>query len=300
MNDRILVPLDGSSRAEQVLVQVARLLRGEDAELILLNVVDVPYALATRNTAGFPEGERRAGARYLEATVGKLRKQGVRARSLRREGPAADEILDAAADEKATLIALSTHGRSGVSRWLLGSVAEKVLRRARVPVLLTRAFQKGPRGVPLPAGPGELPFRRLLVPVDGSDASLQAVPKAASFAKLFGAKVDVLCVDDPPPPRLGVKLPRWSRKAPTPGAKAVAAVEKAARRFREYGIEARALTDVGDPGVRILETADARRADLIVMATHGRSGVSRWALGSVTERILRHGTLPMLVIRSRT
>ena len=85
-------------------------------------------------------------------------------------------------------------------------MTEKVLRAAPAPVLLTRSFQKGPQGVPLPSGPGELPFRRLLVPVDGGDASLQAVPNAALFAKLFGSEVDVLFVEEP-------RFPRWASKS---------------------------------------------------------------------------------------
>jgi nucleotide-binding universal stress UspA family protein len=169
-----------------------------------------------------------------------------------------------------------------------------------VPVLLARSFQKGPQGVPLPSGAGELPFRRILVPVDGGDASLHAVPGTVAFAKLFGSEVDALCVEEPPLPPLGVPLPSVPRPPAEPGERATAAAEKAVGRFREYGIPAKAVVAVGEPAEVILETADARKSDLIAMATHGRSGASRWALGSVTERVLRHATLPMLVTRART
>ena len=300
MNDRILVPLDGSPLAEQILVQVARLLRREDATVTLLRVAHVPYSLARMDITGLLEEERAAATSYLAETLRVLEKQGVRARSLLREGPPAEEILKAAAEEGSTLIAISTHGRSGVARWLLGSVAEKVLRGAPVPVLLARSFQKGPRGVPLPSGAGELPFRRILVPVDGGDASLHAVPGTVAFAKLFGAEIDALCVEEPPLPALGVKLPSVPRPAAEPGAGVTAAAEKAVGRFREYGIPARPVLAVGEPAEVILETADARKADLIAMATHGRTGMSRWALGSVRERVLRHATLPMLVTRARS
>jgi nucleotide-binding universal stress UspA family protein len=135
--------------------------------------------------------------------------------------------------------------------------------------------------------------------VDGSDASLHVVPSAAAFARLFGSEVDVLRVEEPPLPSIGVRLPTLSRAALVPGPEATADAEKAVRRFEAYGVRARPLTAVGDPGALILETAEADRHDLIAMASHGRSGVSRWALGSVTERILRHATLPMLVVRAR-
>lgn len=297
MNDRILVPLDGSPSAEQILVQVARLLRREDAEVTILRVAHLPYSISRADSVSLLDADRTSAKAYLAETVRALEKQGVRARSILREGPAAEEILQAAVDEKATMIAISTHGRSGAARWLWGSVTEKVLRGAPVPVLLMRSFQKGPQGVPLPSGPGEIPFRRLLVPVDGGDASLQVVPHAAAFAKLFGSELDVLCVEDLPLPPLGVQLPSMSRVRPGPAPEASSAVVKAVGRFREYGVEARPLLALGDPAAVILETAEANGADFIAMATHGRTGVARWALGSVTERVLRHTTLPMLVVR---
>jgi nucleotide-binding universal stress UspA family protein len=299
MNDRILVPLDGSPRAEQILVQVARLLRREDAQVLLVRVVPAPGAFAGVPVQEQQDAERASAQAYLAETARTLEAQGVRAVPLLREGPPAEAILQAASDEGATMIAISTHGRSGAARWLFGSVAEKVLRAAPVPVLLMRSFRKGPRGVPLPSGPGEIPFRRILVPVDGSAHSLQAIGPAAVFASLFGAKVDVLCVEDPPLPRLGVKLPKASRARPRPGPGATAAARTAADRFREFGVPAQPKAVLGEPAEEILATAEATGAGLIAMATHGRSGMSRWALGSVTERVLRHSTLPLLITRAR-
>jgi nucleotide-binding universal stress UspA family protein len=298
MNDRILVPLDGSARAEQILVQVARLLRREDAQVILLGVVDLSYSMIPDDGAA----RRKEMEAYLASRADTLARQGVRVRWRLAEGIPASEIARAEEEEKATLIAISTHGRSGLARWLLGSVAEKVLRSASAPVLLTRSFQKGPQGVPLPAGPGELPFRRLLVPVDGSDASLQVVPTAAAFARLFGSEIDVLCVEEPPLPPWGIEIPPVPRQPPGPGAATVAAAKRAVERLRAYDVPAvpDALPAVGDPSALILSKAEERGSDLIVMATHGRSGVARWALGSVAERVLRHGTLPMLIVRART
>lgn len=286
MNERILVPLDGSPRAEQILVQVARLLRREDAEVLLLGVIQ--------------NGEIGAASAYLDATSSALGRQGARVRSLLREGNPAAEIIQAALDEKATLIALSTHGRSGVPRWIIGSVAEKVVRGAPVPVLLMRSFEKGPQGVPLPSGPKEIPFRRLLVPIDGSDLSFQALPLAADVARLFGSEIDVLCVEEPPLPALGVELPPVSRHR-SPGEETVAAASKAAASLRKYGVEStpHALACIGDPAALILSTAEANRSDLIVLATHGRGGLARFLLGSVTERVLRHSTLPLLVARAK-
>jgi nucleotide-binding universal stress UspA family protein len=294
MHDRILVPLDASPRAEQILAQVARLLRREDAEVVLLHVSDPSHFLVPAGAATVLEKDRASSDKYLKEAAKTLESQGVRVRALMREGLVADTILRVATDVKATLIALSTHGRSGLARWVLGSVAEKVIRGAPVPVLLMRSFQAGPQGLPLPAGTGEFPFRRILVPVDGSKTSLQVLPAAADFASLFGAEVDVLSVDVPYPVPMGAELPPPPPKA---GDSAREEAERAVARFLEKGVKARPLTSSGDPAARILDTATAERADLIAMATHGWTGVTRWMLGSVTEKVLRHSTLPMLIVR---
>ena len=294
MADRILVPLDASPRAERILVEVARLLRRKDAEVVLLHVSDPSHFLVPTGATAALEKDRAASDVYLKEVAKTLDSQGVRARALLREGIVADTILRVAVDVKATLIALSTHGRSGLSRWLLGSVAEKVMRGAPVPVLLMRSFQAGLAALPLPAE--ENPFRRILVPVDGSKTSLKVVPAAAEFAALFASEVVVLSVDVPSPVPMGGDLPP-SPFPSTPGDSAREEAERAAARFRERGANARAITSAGDPASKILDTAAEERADLIAMATHGWTGMTRWMLGSVTEKVLRHSPLPMLIVR---
>ena len=278
MFDRILVPLDGSPRAESVLAHVGRLLRREDAEVLLLRVSEPAYSLARLDSSKLIREDRESATSYLKAAAETLQEQGVRCRVIHKEGGIAESILRAAADLRASLIALSTHGRGGVARWIFGSVAEKILRMASVPVLLLRSFPSGSRGLPLRAQ--DVPFRRLLVPFDGSKTSAQVIPAAAALAGLFGAEVDVLSVAE------GESEAEAREEA-----------EKAVARFEERGAKARALTASGDPALKILDVADEEKADLIAMATHGWTGMTRWMLGSVTEKVLRHSTLPMLVVR---
>ena len=138
MFGKILVPLDGSPLAEAILPQVTELARVHGAELILLRV-----ALAH----GFPGADPteaqleavREGEKYLEGVEKELASRGLRASRVVRYGHAAEEILDHAAFGGIDLIAMSTHGRTGVGRWVLGSVAEKVLRASSTPLLLLRA-----------------------------------------------------------------------------------------------------------------------------------------------------------------
>jgi nucleotide-binding universal stress UspA family protein len=280
MFDRILVPLDGSDRAERVLSQIARILRRQDSELLLVRSVDVPLSLARIDTAKLEAEETMEAERYLQAVGSRLSTRGVRVRSAVLKGPPALSILDAASREKATMIAMSTHGRGGLSRWILGSVSEKVIRASEVPVLLLRSFRPDLKGSPVPVGDGQVPFRRILVPFDGSEESRASLPAVEHFARLCESEVLFLTV------------------VPEPGAAPSEETASLAKRANDSGIKARALSLEGDPAGRVLDVAEAEGADLIAMATHGRSGVSRWLLGSVTERVLRSSTTPLLVVRS--
>ncbi len=293
MFERILIPLDGSPRAELILGQVAKILRRKDSEIILLRVVDLP-------AEGSPDAARRERAQahqYVHGLAGRLASQGVRARSCIAEGPAAQAILDQAAQQEATLIAMTTHGRTGISRWLVGSVAEKVVRSSRVPVLLIRSFLPTPLGDIQAATAVELSFRKILVPTDGSPAAESVMGPAAELAQLFESRVMVLHAEPP------VVIPGHGEMGilpvlpPTPSEKDPVTVP-AAEGFRGLGLASYRRTVVGDAAGVILDQAQADGVELIAMATHGRSGFSRWVLGSVAERVLRHAVIPVLLVRA--
>ncbi len=144
MYSKILVPLDGSELSECSLPHVKAIARGCNVpEVILLRVIEpifnqeaVSDLKSGRDVVA--EAERQNGLKvqaYLDALRDKLAADGISARTMTEEGRAADRIVDLADKEKVDLIIMSTHGRSGVTRWLLGSVAEKVLRHSRIPVL---------------------------------------------------------------------------------------------------------------------------------------------------------------------
>jgi nucleotide-binding universal stress UspA family protein len=207
------------------------------------------------------------------------------------EGPAAQMILDASRDEGATMIAMTTHGRAGVARWVMGSVAEKVARASGVPLLLVRSFRRNPHGDLEPISPEEFPFRRILVPVDGSPTSMSVIAPAGKFAQLFGSEILLLHVRPPDLLSLEAGLP-----PPPISADKDETTAKAAERFGQAGLKTTRITVDGEPASEIVDQSAARGVDLIAMASHGRSGLSRWALGSVAERVLRSTTLPLLVV----
>jgi nucleotide-binding universal stress UspA family protein len=155
MFNKILIPLDGSALAEAILPEAEALAKDFGAEIILLcahtpqmfpYLTDNPYALAD-----ITRYEMESSRRYLDDVAARVRTKGVSVKTLLGEGRAADVILDTAEAVKADLIAMTTHGRSGVGRWLLGSVADAVVHAANVPVLLSRGLARQQAPSPQPA-----------------------------------------------------------------------------------------------------------------------------------------------------
>ncbi len=302
MFERILVPLDGSPKAEVILSLIARILRREDSEILLLRVVDVPAAIGRTGMAEVRKQEREDAQKYIHDVARRFEGSGAKVHGRIAEGAPAQAILDVASAEGATMIAMSSHGRSGLARWALGSVAEKVARASDVPLLLVRSFRRTTKGDLEPIVPEEIPFRRILVPVDGSATSVSVVPAAEKFAQLYGSSVFVLHVEQPylPPspvlPGMEAALPLIA-PPPTPSEED-AVTAKPAQRFEQTGLRAVRVTTVGEPAAEIIDFSINRGMDLIALGTHGRSGLARWALGSVAERVLRSGEVPILLVRT--
>jgi nucleotide-binding universal stress UspA family protein len=142
MLKKILVPLDGSELAEVVLPQVEWLAKANDAQVVIVRVALNPateFSMTDPTLAGQMIDTLESNAKsYLNAVCKRLMGQGLKVGMQIAEGPIAESILQVAADEQIDLIAMSTHGRSGVARWLIGSIADKVVRGANIPVLLVR------------------------------------------------------------------------------------------------------------------------------------------------------------------
>jgi len=147
MIERIVVPLDGSPTAEAILAQVRRILHRTDSEVILVRAVVPPPAEDSIGLAG-AEAMIDAARNYTQGLEARLKDEGVRVKSITRVGTAAGVILDAARDEQASLIAMATHGETGLKRILLGSVTERVLRKSTVPVLVVQPFHSYDNAAP--------------------------------------------------------------------------------------------------------------------------------------------------------
>jgi nucleotide-binding universal stress UspA family protein len=290
---QILVPLDGSELAESILPSVEEFVRLTGAGVTLMQVVEPVGVAADLFGQNYPGVERdlqaadeRLARDYLAGLTRRLARAGIAVHPRVAIGPIAEMIIQAG--REFDLIAMTTHGRSGVGRWVYGSVADKVLRGAGVPVLLFRA-----RGRPATGHP-----RRILIPLDGSDLAEHALPLATELARQAGAAIILM------------RSVTWATESL--GMLAGAAPELlglAEEGTRGYLSEvAKGLADQGlsvsidvrfDPAADgILACAAEGSADLIVMSTHGRGGLGRWVYGSVADRVLRGAPIPVLLVRA--
>jgi nucleotide-binding universal stress UspA family protein len=302
MLHHILVPLDGSALAESVLPGVQTLARLTGADMTLMQAVEPLTSLlelAASWEFGNMAAERQEAAEqaahvYLTAIAGRLVTAGIAAQPRVVSGRAAEAILQTA--REFDLIAMATHGRGGVSRWVYGSVTDKVLRGAPVPVLLLRA------DLDVPVAADRL--RRILVPLDGSALAEQALPLAATLARQAGASLILLqstgwaraAVADYPAFFAGGLGADHLLEQAEESARAYLA--QVSRRLGEQGLTVQLEVTPEPAADAILAGAAAQQADLIVMSTHGRGGLGRWVYGSVADRVLRLATLPVLLVRA--
>jgi nucleotide-binding universal stress UspA family protein len=304
METRILVPLDGSRLAEQSLPYAMTLGRRLPAELVLFCAVSIPSDVQeSLEKAGlrpdplFEQLEIEA-SEYLEAMSHLLSKVDLNFSQVVLRGPAADAIVGYAGQMDIQLIVMASHGYTAMKRWTHGSVAERVLQSAPVPVLLVRA--KEDEEV-TPALPEARACRRILVPLDGSKLAEQVLPTVIPIARALECEMALFRV--PVAYTAGPLTGRWylpqNSSFETADQNAQAYLERLASRIKEQGVEVSTVTRVGPVAKSIVDYAEGHDVDLIAMCTHGRTGIARWALGSVADRVLRAGDKPIFLVRAR-
>lgn len=295
---KLLIPLDGSKTAERAL-PYARYLAEENVVIELLAVVDVAN-MASHMTAEralhldtMVEDAVRASEKYLEAIAGTLR--AAKINTVVDNGRPEEVIIEKAAAEQNTLITMATHGRSGMNRWLLGSVAEKVLRGATNPVLLIRARE-------VIRTEDEPTLKSLIVPLDGSDLAEGVLPTAIELAKRRDLEIVLIrTYNIPTTAYAGVEGYALPMDDLLKGMRdeACAYLENKVGDVKKLGVARVSFAArEGLPADEIISFAKNLPGGLIAMSTHGRSGVRRWVLGSVTETVVRHSDNPVLVIRA--
>jgi len=300
MYNKILIPLDGSKTAEKVL-PYARYLAGKfNIPVELLAVVDIAEMAAhisaekARLLDTMIENGMRSSETYLRGVAATF--HGAKVECTVEKGRAEDTIIEKGAIDNARLIAMATHGRSGLNRFLLGSVAEKVLRGAANPLLLVRATEEA-------KSEGEAAFKTMIVPLDGSELAESVLPAVAGMAKDLGLEVllfrayhipyNAYAGDD------GYYAVNYDELISSVRDEANEYLAKKVAEVKKLGIEkVTSMSAEGFAGDEIIALGRKTPDGLIAMCSHGRSGVKRWVLGSVTETVVRHTADPMLVIRA--
>jgi nucleotide-binding universal stress UspA family protein len=273
MFDRILVPLDGSLTSEAILPYLRRYFA--DAELILLRSPEVPSAAMPPEPISIA-GEVRT---YLSLLQKRLRQEGFGARTLPADGRPVEAVLAAARAERPDLIAMTTHGKTGSRRLLMGSVAERVVRSSPVPVFVVRPswLLEG-----MPASPQEPPApRNILVPLDGTDASFGVLSHVLELSRTWRGRVVLLHVEEG---RAG--LPMDERLA------------RVQEEFVDAGLQVDRLEVLGNPVAKILEVSRGHEIDLIAMASRAGPQASRFDDDSLTAKVLRNTTVPLFVVHA--
>jgi nucleotide-binding universal stress UspA family protein len=295
MFKQIIMPLDGSHAAEKVLRYVVEIGAGFGSRIILttVNNANDPFA-AVENRS------------YLQETANKIRLQLGEKQTQHntdvdievRTGNPAVEILDFAEETNCDLIALSGRGASGEGLWSLGSVAAKVLQASSIPILLVKK----------PADNFAPDEKRLvntiLVPLDGSELGEAALSVATELAKVLETKIVLLQVMEP--------VRTLIKEDTVTGHERAAEYEKLLSHsilgylkktkdiVQKSVPEVSVLVREGSPAGQIIDYSATNAIDLIAMSTHGRSGIGRWPLGSVTDKVLLVGEKPVLVVRPKS
>jgi nucleotide-binding universal stress UspA family protein len=296
----MLVPLDGSKTAEKALPYARALTRALKLPVELLAVVDIAELAAhlsaanARHMDAMVESELKNRAEYLSGILKTFEDASVICSV---DKGLADEVIVARASaEKETLITMATHGRSGLNRWLLGSVAEKVLRTTVNPLLLVRASDQA-------ESVGYASLKSIVVPLDGSELAEGALPAATELAKSLDLEITLLrCYELPASAYYGTEdyLPSYEELKQRIKEEAVNYLDGKLAALKAKGLEKVLSVVMEGPAAReIIEYARARSGTLIAMCTHGRSGVRRWVLGSVTQKVVRHCGDPVLVISAK-
>ena len=300
MLNHILVPLDGSTLAECVLPHVAAIAPVTHARITLLHVLQ-----QTRNGGGSPAVDpvewhlqKQNAEKYLEGIVTRLNEAGILGvESVMLEGNPAGSVIEFARNNNVDLIALSTHGHSGLSGWNVSGVVQKILLRSYKSTLLVRAY------MPSATGTTKIRYKRLFVGMDGSPRSEFVLPFAINLAQFYKSQLILETV---------IERPRFIDRMPVSQEIVDLAnqfVEKnrqaASHYFKQLlaqfstkDLKIKTHISVGDNAIAILhDMAEESNPDLMLLAAHGETGERRWPYGSVTTSFIAYGNTSLLIMQ---
>ena len=296
MFNQILLPLDGSSLAECVLPHAVAVARAFKSQVTLVHVMYQPHRANSRRAVdplnwriGKTEAESYLGDQALQ-----LQKAGLRTETQILVGSAAEQIVEFSRTHGVPLIVLSSHGRSGLSEWNVSSVVQKIILRAHTSIMIVRAYQ------PISTDVTELRYRRILLPLDGSQRAECVLPAASSLARSHEAQILLTHV---------VRRPEMLRRTPATRGD-IELADRIVQRNRAEAIQYlhQVKSDLsGDIQARVLvsdylaatlhELVDQEQIDLVLLTAHGYSGLTQWPYGSVVSSFITYGTTALLIVQ---
>jgi nucleotide-binding universal stress UspA family protein len=292
MFDKILLLLDGSVLAEEAIPYAREMAGRINAEVYILHVCLPEHQPYIHMHRVYMNNQADSFRQKMKDIQQSLQEPKVQAEVI--VGDPARVIFDYIQDKDINFIIATTHGASGIRPWAIGSLADKIVRGSGVPTLLVRIKEERPQ---------KTVVQRILVPLDISDSSKISVPHATRLAEIMNASITLF------------SMAQTAYAQHLGGVEAAVgvnwnAIDAATERFvdeylqnienevKKSGVAVNHVSYLGiDPANEILEMEKRIGADIIVMATRGRSPVARWAFGSVTEKILRAGESPILLIK---
>jgi nucleotide-binding universal stress UspA family protein len=298
-NVSVLVPLDGSHLAEHA-IPLGRALAGPEGEVAFLEVLPTPEPI--RGLLGdLVVSAEDAGEMYEEEARTRLTDAAERWKSVvgqvsveTRTGEPVDQILSFATEKGFSYIAMASHGKGALERLAFGSVADEISRTSPIPVLMIHPKGEAPAITPAT-------IKRLIVPLDGSELAKAALPVVIDIAKRL--KVPVITMQAITPEILATAYPAtegyyaadiYDELISQQEEQGKAEMEQEAERLKQAGIEATPMVLVGSAVDAVERIAEP--GDIIVMTSHGRTGIRRFVLGSVAERLIRSGPAPVLLV----
>lgn len=290
----IVVPLDGSTLSESILPLARTMAQGINADLLLLNVSTWHPSYEPRIVAA--TGDFIPAERYLQELAEKVKGPGLAIATKVTKGDPAIEAQRLASEVGAVLIAIATHGASGPGRLALGSTTDRLVHVTTSPLLI-----RHPRKAEGLDADGVL--QHVVVPLDGSPLGEAALAQAEALATALNLPLHLVQVAPTPATLLAGLDPYAGSFDPSifdalqKAAAGYLAAKSAALTKRGLKVDSTVL--VGSPAGQIIDYAESLPHSIIAMSTHGRSGVSRWVLGSVADRVVRASHSPVLLIRAK-
>lgn len=314
MQHYILVPLDGSTFSEAILPHAVALAHATESALILLLVLEPEYE-SIFGALGIPEMveeeqlERMRDAQlasihnYLENIARQLQVEGleIQTKVVEANHPAAQIVWHAEYDTLLLMIAMTTHGRRGVLHWLFGSVTAEVVQATPRPLLLLRPDESV---MPFSTvNPKAVPFQNVVIPLDASPFAEQALDQAHVLASAMNATLHLVSIVPPPNDipilRQNETVSLMRALLQTEMERRTHYLEQRAESLREQGLMVQIHVATGHPAEEILRLSTEHQHTLLVMTTHGRSGIQRLFLGSVAMKVVQGAHVPVLLVRGR-